>query len=84
MEQIFTDSIDIQLLDQLQRDASLSNQALAERIHISPPTCLRRVKRLREAGLIAPGRLPPDSRCSGLGPDGGRIADLCYVVRAFC
>lgn len=52
MEQIFTDSIDIQLLDQLQRDASLSNQALAERIHISPPTCLRRVKRLREAGLI--------------------------------
>lgn len=52
MEQIDIDAIDIQLLDQLQRDASLSNQALAERIHISPPTCLRRVKRLREAGLI--------------------------------
>lgn len=52
MEQIDIDAIDLQLLDQLQRDASLSNQALAERIHISPPTCLRRVKRLREAGLI--------------------------------
>ncbi len=46
------DSIDLQLLSQLQRDASLSNQDLASRIHTSPPTCLRRVKRLQEAGLI--------------------------------
>lgn len=46
------DAVDIQLLAQLQRDTSLSNQALAERVHISPPTCLRRVKRLRDAGLI--------------------------------
>ena len=46
------DSVDIQLLAQLQRDASLSNQALAEVVHVSPPTCLRRVKRLRDAGLI--------------------------------
>ena len=42
----------MQLLDQLQNDASLSNQALAGRLQLSPPTCLRRVKRLREAGLI--------------------------------
>ena len=42
----------MQLLDQLQNDASLSNQALAGRLYLSPPTCLRRVKRLREAGLI--------------------------------
>jgi len=52
MEEITLDSIDLQLLDQLQRDASLSNQELAERVHTSPPTCLRRVKRLRDAGLI--------------------------------
>ena len=52
MEKITVDSIDIQLLDQLQNDASLSNQALAARVHISPPTSLRRVKRLRDAGLI--------------------------------
>jgi len=52
MESIELDAIDLQLLDQLQRDASLSNQALAERVHTSPPTCLRRVKRLHEAGLI--------------------------------
>ena len=36
----------------MQMDCSLSNQALAELVHISPPTCLRRVKRLKDAGLI--------------------------------
>jgi DNA-binding Lrp family transcriptional regulator len=46
------DNIDLRLLAQLQVDASLSNQALAELVHVSPPTCLRRVKRLMEAGLI--------------------------------
>lgn len=48
----FLDGIDLQLLDLLQQDASLSNLALAEKVHVSPPTCLRRVKRLHEAGLI--------------------------------
>lgn len=52
MESIELDAIDLQLLAQLQHDASLSNQTLAERVHTSPPTCLRRVKRLRDAGLI--------------------------------
>ena len=52
MEQISLDGIDLRLLDELQQDASLSNQTLAERCHVSPPTCLRRVKRLRDAGLI--------------------------------
>lgn len=52
MEQISIDQTDLLLLDALQRDASLSNQALAAHAHISPPTCLRRVKRLLEAGLI--------------------------------
>jgi Lrp/AsnC family transcriptional regulator, leucine-responsive regulatory protein len=47
------DGIDIALLDQLQADASLSNQDLAQRVHVSPPTCLRRVKRLRDLGLVA-------------------------------
>jgi DNA-binding Lrp family transcriptional regulator len=46
------DSIDIKLLDLLQTDASVSNQSLAEKVHISPPTCLRRVKALRDNGLI--------------------------------
>ncbi|MGA8515339.1 MAG: Lrp/AsnC family transcriptional regulator, partial [Burkholderiaceae bacterium] len=46
------DDIDLKILDQLQTNASQSNQALAERVHVSPPTCLRRVKRLTDAGLI--------------------------------
>ena len=52
MEQITIDDTDIRLLDALQGDASLSNQDLAALAHVSPPTCLRRVKRLRDAGLI--------------------------------
>lgn len=52
MEQIELDSADLKLLDALQRDASPSNQALAAQLHMSPPTCLRRVKRLRDAGLV--------------------------------
>ena len=66
MESFEIDDIDLRLLAQLQQDASLSNQALAERVHTSPPTCLRRVRRLHEAGLIerqvailSPDRLAP-------------------------
>ena len=46
------DDLDVRILRTLQHDASLSNAALAERVHASAPTCLRRVRRLREAGLI--------------------------------
>jgi len=46
------DAIDWRILDQLQRDASLSNQDLAARVHVSPATCLRRVKRLVDAGVV--------------------------------
>ena len=46
------DSIDLRLLDLLQTDASRSNQDLAEAAHVSPATCLRRVKRLTDAGVI--------------------------------
>ena len=53
MEESAIDATDLRLLELLQDDASLTNQALAERAHLSPPTCLRRVKRLRERGLIA-------------------------------
>ena len=47
------DDLDRRILNQLQHDASLTNQALAERVHASPPTCLRRVRRLTELGVIA-------------------------------
>ena len=52
MKQNDLDAIDLQLLELLQHDASLSNVALAERVHVSPPTCLRRVRRLFDEGWI--------------------------------
>jgi DNA-binding Lrp family transcriptional regulator len=52
MEEMTIDEADLRLLALLQLDASLSNLALAERAHLSAPTCLRRVRRLRELGLI--------------------------------
>jgi len=52
MEFTELDETDLQLLALLQNDASLSNVALAERVHVSPPTCLRRLKRLSEGGWI--------------------------------
>ena len=51
-DSVTLDAIDLRVLDLLQQDASLSNQALAERAHVSPATCLRRVRRLVETGVI--------------------------------
>ena len=69
MEQITLDATDLKLLDALQTDASLSNQALSALVHTSPPTCLRRVKRLRDAGLIERqvALLNPDKLAAVLG-----------------
>lgn len=52
MEDFIADDLDLRLLDALQQDASRSNQDLALALQISPATCLRRIRRLREAGLI--------------------------------
>ena len=46
------DATDLAILDILQSDASLTNHALSIRAHTSPATCLRRVKRLVDAGVI--------------------------------
>ena len=47
------DDLDKRILAQLQQDSSLTNHALAELVHASPPTCLRRVNRLIKEGVIA-------------------------------
>ena len=52
VELITLDALDVALLNRLQDDTTESNQDLAKRVHVSAPTCLRRVKRLRDAGLI--------------------------------
>ncbi|QOT80724.1 Lrp/AsnC family transcriptional regulator [Cupriavidus basilensis] len=46
------DRTDKAILRTLQRDASISNVALAAKVSLSPPACLRRVERLKELGLI--------------------------------
>lgn len=62
------DSIDLRLLGALQDDASLSNQDLAARVAVSPATCLRRVKRLVETGIVERrvALLSPDKLGAGL------------------
>ncbi|MFG6178887.1 Lrp/AsnC family transcriptional regulator [Halomonas sp. THAF12] len=46
------DRLDWRLLECMQNDASLTNQALADRVGLSPSACLKRVRRLRESGVI--------------------------------
>ncbi len=46
------DKTDCRILQELQRDARLTNQELAERVGLSPAPCWRRLKRLEEAGFI--------------------------------
>lgn len=46
------DTTDLRILEELQRDASLSNVELARRIHLSPSPCLARVKALEAASVI--------------------------------
>lgn len=69
------DDVDRRLLRQLQRDASLTNQALAERCHVSPATCLRRVRRLEASGVVT-------RRVALIDPEalGGALQAVCEVV----
>ena len=50
---ILLDELDRRILNALQADASQTNNQLAAQVHASPPTCLRRVKRLIDTGVIA-------------------------------
>jgi Lrp/AsnC family leucine-responsive transcriptional regulator len=47
------DELDRRILNVLQEDAAMTNAELAEQVHVSPPTCLRRVRQLTEEGVIA-------------------------------
>lgn len=51
-DQLPVDELDRRILNALQTDASHTNAELAELVHVSPPTCLRRVKQLTDAGVI--------------------------------
>lgn len=61
------DHIDHKILRALQEDGRLTNVALAERVGLSPSPCLRRVRLLEKAGVIAGYRASLDREKSGLG-----------------
>jgi DNA-binding Lrp family transcriptional regulator len=46
------DAIDWKILRELQDDGRMTNVELSRRVGISAPPCLRRVRRLEEAGII--------------------------------
>ncbi len=60
------DRYDRHILDRLQANGRLSNQELADAIGLSPSPCLRRVRALEEAGLIAGYHAALDARKLGL------------------
>jgi len=52
MTQKDIDRIDRKIMDLLQQDARVTNQALADRVALSPSACLRRVRDLEDRGFI--------------------------------
>ncbi|MDB5777326.1 MAG: AsnC family transcriptional regulator [Herbaspirillum sp.] len=52
-KQTVLDKVDRKLLNLLQKDNQIPTRTLAEKLHISQPTCLRRVRALREMGVIS-------------------------------
>lgn len=60
------DRYDRGILQILQEDGRISNQELADRIGLSPSPCLRRVRALEEAGIIAGYRAMVDAKKLGL------------------
>lgn len=67
MAAIELDRTDLLLLAALQQEGRLTNAELAERVHLSPSACLRRVQRLERDGVIAGYAAQVDPERLGLG-----------------
>ncbi|WEV26446.1 Lrp/AsnC family transcriptional regulator [Streptomyces sp. 71268] len=61
------DAVDRDILFHLSQDGRLTNVELAKRVGLTPPPCLRRVKRLEEAGVITGYRAVINPRAIGRG-----------------
>ena len=61
------DRIDHRILAELQNDARLSNKELAARVSLAPSSCLERVRRLNEKGVIRGSHLEIDLAAFGIG-----------------
>lgn len=61
------DQIDFEILRELQNNARISNKDLAEKNGIAPSTCLERVRRLKEEGVIQHFRAQVSAKALGVG-----------------
>ena len=59
------DATDWRILKELQADGRITNVALAARVGLSPPPCLRRVRPLEQAGFIRGYHAELDARLAG-------------------
>ncbi len=59
------DDIDLRILSELQNDGRIRNNELADRVGLSPPSCRRRVRALRERGAVKTIRAFLDERLLG-------------------
>jgi Lrp/AsnC family leucine-responsive transcriptional regulator len=66
------DRSDREILRQLQLDGRISNRELAARVHLSPPACHARLRRLESEGYIRGYHAVLDRRKLGLD-------NLCYI-----
>lgn len=52
MKSMKLDKIDLKILEILQKDGRITNQKLAEQVSLSPSSCLQRMRRLEQEGVI--------------------------------
>ena len=70
------DATDWRILRELQADGRLTNVALAARVGLSPPPCLRRVQALEQAGFITGYNARIDPRMTGFEVTGFAMVTL--------
>lgn len=68
------DAIDWKILRELQQDGRMTNVELSQRVGISAPPCLRRVRRLEESGIIRGYRALLDAPSLGM-----EVVAFCLV-----
>jgi Lrp/AsnC family leucine-responsive transcriptional regulator len=76
------DRTDRAIIDELRRNARLSNVELAERVNLSPSPCLRRVRALEQAGVIRGYHADIDPAAAGRGFEVEVMIELTHKDRA--
>jgi DNA-binding Lrp family transcriptional regulator len=61
------DRTDFRILAALQKNARLSNKELAAHVHLAPSSCLERVRRLRDEGVLGDSHAEVDAEAMGIG-----------------